>query len=416
MNVKNKQLNECLQLLSQRAYSSYGEELRLDDRFQKDLSYVAIELYKLDQKIIELPEFKLCCSLMEKDEKIKALQGQMVGSYSYRSIVEDEESCILSFLKQLYLESQKYDQDLFNQKYLAFEEFFYSDFFAFKDSARLYNFAFNENELVLGHGITIRKEENLNTLQDDYMEKFFTSPVAIFSKSTYLLERNYETKKIVGELSKQDELKLGTELSTTDDLFDLTINALRILRSSAVYRDHRIKTEDKTFHPIGGKTVRSSTFENIAIGEICNIQTTDIATLCKVFEFLFTEKDSRFHVARRRLSVGTERKSPEDRLIDYMIGLEALYLPDGNAELSFRLSMRVAFLLSSGTGKKDTFNFLRKMYDIRSSIVHGNKYDLNAEDIKKLEELLRKSVTLWIEDKNNFSKNQLNKIFFDVEG
>jgi hypothetical protein len=101
--------------------------------------------------------------------------------------------------------------------------------------------------------------------------------------------------------------------------------------------------------------------------------------------------------------LGVERKNPEDKLIDYMIGLEALYLPDGNAELSFRLSVRVAFLMLPEADKKDTFNFLRRMYDVRSSIVHGNKYELNTEDIKRLEELLRKSVLLWIEDKNNFS-------------
>jgi hypothetical protein len=109
-----------------------------------------------------------------------------------------------------------------------------------------------------------------------------------------------------------------------------------------------------------------------------------------------------------------------------MIGLEALYLPDGNTELSFRLSVRVAFLLSSKIERKNTYEFLRKIYDVRSSVVHGNKYELNIEDIRKLEELLRKSVILWIKDKNNFSitektnsgqvkkEGKLNTMLFDI--
>ena len=124
--------------------------------------------------------------------------------------------------------------------------------------------------------------------------------------------------------------------------------------------------------------------------------------------------NGRFKVALRRLSLGIERKNPEDKLLDYMIGLETLYMPDGNAELSFRLSIRVAFLLSLSKDRKETFDFLRKMYTVRSHIVHGSEYDLNADDVKKLEELLRESVILWIKNKTSFSANELNKALFEV--
>jgi hypothetical protein len=97
-----------------------------------------------------------------------------------------------------------------------------------------------------------------------------------------------------------------------------------------------------------------------------------------------------------------------------MIGLETLYMPDGNAELSFRLSIRVAFLLSPPPNRKDTFDFLKKMYNVRSKIVHGSEYDLKADDVSKLEELLRKSVILWIKNKNSFSGDELNMALFEV--
>jgi hypothetical protein len=256
--------------------------------------------------------------------------------------------------------------------------------------------------LTLGHGVIIRKTIKSISQEEEYIERM-NRPHSFFSESSYVIERNCKRKKIIGDSTDKDQAEIILELSETDDLFDLVINSLRILKPSGVYRDHRIKTENITFHPYGGTSIRSHIFENITIGEKCSIETTDIDSLSKIFDFLCNENDSRFKVARRRLSLGVERKNPEDKLIDYMIGLEALYLPDGNAELSFRLSVRVAFLMFPETNKKDTFNFLRRIYEVRSSIVHGNKYELNTEDIKRLEELLRKSVLLWIEDKNNFS-------------
>jgi hypothetical protein len=96
-----------------------------------------------------------------------------------------------------------------------------------------------------------------------------------------------------------------------------------------------------------------------------------------------------------------------------MIGLETLYMPDGNAELSFRLSVRVAFLLSVLKDRKETFDFLRKMYSVRSNIVHGSEYDLKPGDVKKLEGLLRESIIFWMKNKNRFSASELNKALFE---
>jgi len=293
-----------------------------------------------------------------------------------------------------------------------------------KDTATLHNFSFSKNELKLGHGITIRKTKK--TIQEqEYLENKHNWHLSL-TKSLYVLERNYEEKKIIGADTNIDTANRVSKLSETSDLFDQVINSLRLLKPSAVYRNHRIKTEYITFHPFRSTIIRSPIFENTVLGEECKIKKTDVALLCEIFDFLCNENDSRFKIASRRLSLGIERKNLEDKLIDYMIGLEALYLPDGNAELSFRLSVRVAFLLSSKIERKNTYEFLRKIYDVRSSIVHGNKYELNIEDIRRLEELLRKSVILWIKDKNNFSitektnsgkvkkEGKLSTILFDI--
>lgn len=409
--VRNTKLKECLQLLAQSTLPVYKKHLLLDRQFSNDQTYIYIALGKLDQNVTENPEFSTCTSLMENDNNIKALQGNLVGTHGTASIVRDEKSCILTFLQKLYIKNPEYEQDLFDQEYSSFEDLFYSDTLHFRDSARLYNFQYGADEIGLGSGIVIRKTTSPGVPSKDPVELMYR-PYDVISKSNFVIEREYDLRKRIGRSTKSGENEIKKELSRIPYLFDLVINALRILKPSAVYRDHRISSELITFHPSSYTSTNIPFFGNTAIGEKCEIKTEDVSELKTIFTFLINEKESRFIIAQRRLSLGIVRNEFEDRLIDYMIGLEALYLPHENQELRFRLSLRVALLLcSKPTKRKETYNFVREMYNTRSNIVHGTKHkpDLNVDEISKLEDLLRRSLKLWIYDKSNFSPNKYSK-------
>jgi hypothetical protein len=84
-------------------------------------------------------------------------------------------------------------------------------------------------------------------------------------------------------------------------------------------------------------------------------------------------------VAIRRFCTAAERPLGdssdhlEEQLIDLLIALEALLVPEKGTELSYRLATRGAALL--GKNREDriaTFNLLRAAYDERSNIVHGS--------------------------------------------
>ena len=63
-----------------------------------------------------------------------------------------------------------------------------------------------------------------------------------------------------------------------------------------------------------------------------------------------------------------------DEMIDLCIAFESLYLPGINDELKFRLSVRAAWFL--GENKDDRrrlFTVFKKIYDYRSTIVHGGE-------------------------------------------
>jgi hypothetical protein len=91
-----------------------------------------------------------------------------------------------------------------------------------------------------------------------------------------------------------------------------------------------------------------------------------------------------FDLAFRRWTGATDRLDEVDRLIDYWIGMEALFMPEFDAELSFRVSLRVAAFLGSTPDEwEKIYKEIRHSYKWRSSVVHGSstskKKDLDRE-------------------------------------
>lgn len=121
----------------------------------------------------------------------------------------------------------------------------------------------------------------------------------------------------------------------------------------------------------------------------------------------------RLRIAITRLNDGITRDSLIDMLIDYMIGLEALFLPDGNEELTYRLAIRVAYNLEKEYEKrKQLFKDVKNYYRKRSKGVHGNTGDLIKEEVDKVEGILRKSILLWKDDASIFNDENLTYNFF----
>lgn len=85
----------------------------------------------------------------------------------------------------------------------------------------------------------------------------------------------------------------------------------------------------------------------------------------------------------------------EDRLIDQMIAFESLYIGD-DKELTYKLSLRTAFLLEKDEDKRYTiFKDMKQAYGYRSRIVHGNNPPSNDElqaIVPKTEDYLRQSI------------------------
>lgn len=96
--------------------------------------------------------------------------------------------------------------------------------------------------------------------------------------------------------------------------------------------------------------------------------------------------DSRVELALRRFEGSYYRREPADRLLDYWIALETLFLPKQRTELAHLGPLRMAlFLESTLPARTSLFERMRTSYDARSGIVHGDLDRKSTADLPNLE-------------------------------
>ena len=211
---------------------------------------------------------------------------------------------------------------------------------------------------------------------------------------------------------------------------------MRIFKSGSVAARY-IKTEPiswlsfgKSFH---GKDFRSGRMVPRTY-ELKKSETSSLLKIWKQFSKFrkvngFSKETNFFNIALKRFNFGIEESDYESKIIDFFIAFEALCLPESN-ELKYRLSNRVALLLAKDSEDAEKIGiFMKKAYDIRSSIVHGGRtkpvlIDGVSIDLKtftpQLEEHLRRMLkaflSLIIEFRNQQNIiAQIDKSLFDFK-
>lgn len=117
-------------------------------------------------------------------------------------------------------------------------------------------------------------------------------------------------------------------------------------------------------------------------------------------------------VALDRFNYAYNRTRPDDRLIDYWIALEALFLPDEPPqELRYRASLRVAYFVSQGPEEREeTFTQIRRSYDVRSAIVHGRESEDAPQIAQFTEDVLRRALRRAVVAPESLDTQQLDKL------
>ncbi len=104
-------------------------------------------------------------------------------------------------------------------------------------------------------------------------------------------------------------------------------------------------------------------------------------------------REARFALAMRRFEDSYEKGVIEDRLIDFWIALESLFVPDGDAgELTLRAAIRLTHFLDTSHSEGELFTRVKQSYRARSKIVHGKESSVEPGLVSETEEWVRQAL------------------------
>lgn len=118
------------------------------------------------------------------------------------------------------------------------------------------------------------------------------------------------------------------------------------------------------------------------LDKLPKIELDTLNKIKNIFKKIINNKHKKVEIA---LNSCLLRESEEDTVLDATIALEVLLSDDGKQEMTHKLSLRISALslLDEGGNEQpiDIFKKVKKVYEYRSSIVHGN---LNNSKSKKI--------------------------------
>lgn len=121
-----------------------------------------------------------------------------------------------------------------------------------------------------------------------------------------------------------------------------------------------------------------------------------------------TESLEYLRLPLRRLRLSSERKNDDDSLIDNVIGLERLLCPDiDRHEAAFRFRLRGAALLPESYGTdRMRIDLMKNLYDLRSSVVHGNPDATEVAVWSERSEKILKEIFSWYLNRMDAKSNR----------
>jgi hypothetical protein len=299
-------------------------------------------------------------------------------------------------LERYYLlnSQKKENEDLLKSIYSEVENFIYLENLNFDISIPILFLHFECEECHISENIVLRK------IGEEYHKarlilKSYSPPIAdaLISSATHeLVFKNYFIKK--GK--KYFDNNLSNENAYPLQKFELFFNAIKIVTN------HNSGFAQLLVYPYGwtdsfymdlpnlkGTSVRKypNYFDNFywtndSFPKITDIELKQIGI---VYTNLLTNENNKIQIANRRLRYSYLRDSEEDSILDIIIGLETLLSDNEKSELTHKLALRAAKLISifnQDSNAIEIFELVKKIYAFRSAVVHGSSKIDSKREIK----------------------------------
>ena len=201
------------------------------------------------------------------------------------------------------------------------------------------------------------------------LENPFTS-LRDYEKSDHALEVKFK---------RDDHTDSNEKYNISQTELFATLTALRLVKNSGIHIMGPIWVRSKASAGIP-KSLGSGNPEDPALGtprihfdrRTLILDRSDCHLLKALFAAVMSPHvPEPITLAIKRLHFASTRAAPIDRLIDAVVGLEAIYLSE-TQEISYRLALRVAAHLETNPLKRsDLFQKMKAIYSARSKVLHG---------------------------------------------
>lgn len=339
------------------------------------------------------PGFSECASAFD----ISDIYKKEVGYAINMGVIEDREQkdeliktdTLPKFLTR-YLSKKNeisFEEDVFDKTYKEFESYLTADSITYRGVAVLAGFEMSSELIELEDDLSIR---SINESEKGRLRPFLYSQRVQSAGADYVIEKEYEVDKF-GE----DKIELAKET------FENVLLALRLFPESGDVTYPGMLTKPiSPFHVDQNRSRGQSLirFFNSKY-KLAEEQEEEFLEYWDKISGQLNEPTESYRIAIDKFSNSFTRSNENDRLLDSVIALEAMYLKSGEAqEMSYRLSQRGALLL--GDSKKeaeDIKNTLKRSYNKRSSLVHGSSTNIGHDSIVSLHKLTRESLSTFLE-------------------
>jgi Apea-like HEPN len=254
----------------------------------------------------------------------------------------------------------------------------------YRFQAQLLNFQMNRDTFELSENLTIRRlsEQEISDLYEDLTtidkipghEFVIEGEDEVLKNFDFHLDDIHPTEKII-------------------DLLDKTILSLRSFKGGIVGYNH-IRCIPVSFCPFGfGTHGKVNVFIPFGRYELLEDEITELKEYTKLISKV---SEPSMEMALSRLADAEIRTRPQDKIMDAVVGMEALLLSgleDRRGELRYRFSIHFSTLFDSPDARYNAFRIAKDLYDLRSTIAHGslkkdkfrigNEKDLNLIDASK---------------------------------
>lgn len=351
---------------------------------------------KADIEIKEFESYKLLQNyLLNHKEYIDTIYPDHIDKETANNTLSLLASSIIEdLLERYYLlnNSKEQNEDLLKSIYAQVENYIYAEYLYFDISIPILFLQFEEAEYTINENIIIRR------IKDEYHKarfdiRSYSPPISdsIIASATHeLVFKNYHIKK--GK--KYFDNSLSNEKAYPLFKFELFFNSIKIATNHTsgfaqilIYPHDWVDFFKIDLPTLKGISVRKYPnyfddfyWNNNSLPKINNYQTEKIST---IFRSLLTNENNKIQISNKRLRSSYLRDNEEDSILDIIIALETLLGDNEKGEITHKLALRTAKLISvynKNYNAIQVFNEVKKIYDFRSAVVHGSsKIDSKKE-------------------------------------